>query len=188
MIRPHSEGFVYNDVDFETMKIILLSLSESGADGFVFGMLNDTSMPSWVDVGRCKELVALAGGKPCTFHRAFDCIPESAWDTALSDILGCGFASILTNGGPSGDRAVDCIGPLAELVRRKIPSIQASARLGPRGPDIIVGGGVRSTHIDVLSRETDARFFHSSALTSTGEHVNIDEVKMIKMALHKLGS
>lgn len=188
MIRPHSESFVYDDSDLEIMKATLLSLKQSGADGFVFGILNDTSTTSWINVRRCKELVALAGGKPCTFHRAFDCIPDSNWDVALSDIVECGFTSILTNGGPSGDRAVDCISPLAELVCRKIPSAQARIRRDCRRPDIIVGGGVRSTHIDVLSRETDARFFHSSAVTSTGEHVDVDEVKKMKLALNRVGS
>lgn len=185
MIRPHSEGFVYSDSDFEIMKATLLTLKNSGADGYVFGALNNASSPSWIDVSRNKELVALAEGQPCTFHRAFDCIPESAWDAALNDIFECGFTSILTNGGPSGDRAVSCIRPLSELIRHKAPSLREEAGPGFHALDIIVGGGVRSMHIDLLRKETDAQFFHSSALISTGECVDIDEVKNIKLALNK---
>jgi copper homeostasis protein len=114
MIRPHSENFCYDGESFEAMETTLITLKDLEADGFVFGILTRVSRnPSqntatWIDVTRNKELVELAGGKPCTFHRAFDCIPESHWDTALVDLAKCGVASILTSGGPWSDKAIDC--------------------------------------------------------------------------------
>ncbi|KAJ5184036.1 copper homeostasis CutC domain-containing protein [Penicillium capsulatum] len=184
MVRPHSKSFVYSDSDFEIMKSTLLSLKEAGADGFVFGILENGPSPTFsVDVRRNKELVVLACGRPCTFHRAFDCIPESTWDEALGDIVECGFSSILTSGGPSGNCAVDCTQPLATLVQKKLPSLRSDPGSDGQIPNIIVGGGVRSANIAMLRRETDARFFHSSALSSIGESANKDEVRMMKMAL-----
>ncbi|KAJ5194513.1 uncharacterized protein N7498_007951 [Penicillium cinerascens] len=146
MIRPHSEGFCYNDESFEAMKTTLVALKNLGADGFVFGILGPVSeslsqdMSPWIDVSRNKELVQLAEGKPCTFHRAFDCIPESHWDMALADIAKCGFASILTSGGPSSDKAIDCVGKLAELGQR-LDLLRFCSSKSCEFPEIIVGGG-----------------------------------------------
>lgn len=124
MIRPHSENFCYDAESFEAVKTTLITLKDLEADGFVFGILTRVSTnPSqdtatWIDVTRNKGLVELAGVKPCTFQRAFDCIPESHWDTILVDLAKCCFASILITGGPWSDRAIDCVDKLAELDRR----------------------------------------------------------------------
>ena len=46
------------------------------ASGFVFGALTISNL---VDVHVCKRLLALAKGRPCTFHRAFDLIPSGTY-------------------------------------------------------------------------------------------------------------
>ena len=185
MIRPHSDSFFYNGSDFDTMKATIISFDKLGADGFVFGILkNDVSPGSpstpWIDVTRNSELVHLAGGKPCTFHRAFDYIPESMWEPALRDIIACGFTSILTSGGPSGNQATDCIGLLTGLIDHQIPDLQSCIKGNGRVPEIIIGGGVRSTNIELLVRETRGRWLHSSALVSSSEVVDVDEVARLK--------
>lgn len=185
MIRPHSRDFCYGDEDFEMMKATLQEMNNLGADGFVFGILHnepyhEEAHSSWVDTARNKELVQLANGKPCTFHRAFDCIPQADWDTALEDILGCGFAAILTSGGPSGDKAVDCMDQLADLVSR---SPHRSTQAGRRALEVIVGGGVRPTNIGVLREKTGADKFHSSALSPPSEIVSVAAVRDLKRTL-----
>ncbi|KAJ5638258.1 copper homeostasis protein [Penicillium lividum] len=177
MIRPRANDFFYSNEEFEVMKSTMMTLRNAGADGFVFGILNQVSSDnptcSWIDE-RNKQLVQLAGEKPCTFHRAFDCIPGEYWGTALKDLAKCGFASILTSGGPSGDTAIECVDRLAELfqqvdlARSQIPAVLV--------PEIIVGGGVRSSNIQLLWERTHARAFHSSALV-TGDCVEFSEVK-----------
>ncbi|KGO41962.1 Copper homeostasis protein CutC [Penicillium expansum] len=186
MIRPHSEGFCYEEYDFEVMKRTLNSLKSYGADGFVFGILNRSPEMtcarnmSWVDVSRNKQLVQLADGRPCTFHRAFDVIPESDWENALADIMECGFASILTNGGASGTKAVECVDKLRALVRYKTQLEEESKLRNNKVPEIIVGGGVRASNIGLLHHITGATAFHSAALLATEEITSATEVFKMK--------
>lgn len=191
MIRPHARDFYYDDTDFETMKATLNAMKDAQADGFVFGILNrdrsnDSSgangAKSWIDVERNRELIKLAEGMPCTFHRAFDRIPESDWDSALADVVDCGFTSLLTNGGPSSNKAIDCAEKLASLHSR-LHLLGARIRETSRFQDIIVGGGVRSTNVQQLRGKTHARVFHSSALPSSNEVVEVSEVAKLKDSL-----
>ncbi|KAF3385632.1 Copper homeostasis protein cutC [Penicillium rolfsii] len=189
MIRPHARDFCYDKEDFESMKATLQLMNNSGADGFVFGILHQAPDPgaagrnAWVDIARNKELVQLAAGKPCTFHRAFDCIPESDWETALADIRECGFAAILTSGGPSSTNAVDCMDQLADLVHRQSCHLGSPAQAGRRPLEVIVGGGVRPTNIGVLRQRTLATHFHSSGLSLGSETVSVTAVQNLKQAL-----
>jgi copper homeostasis protein len=192
MIRPHPNGFCYTSFEFESMKATMQSLKARGADGFVFGILNESEPgdcdPSrgWIDVSRNKQLVQLADGLPCTFHRAFDLIPESEWNFALSDIMDCGFTSILTSGGPSGTQATDCVHKLAILVDWNNKQIARAGKiLKKKVPEIIVGGGVRATNIAQLRRITAASVFHSAALRVSSETVCTSEVSSMKEQLHR---
>jgi copper homeostasis protein len=187
MVRPHAEGFCYGESDFELMKRTLTSLKSCGADGFVFGILNRSPQMtscdpnvSWIDVSRNKQLVQLAGGRPCTFHRAFDLIPESHWENALADIMECGFASILTNGGPSGTKATECMDKLQTLVHYKTQLQRERKIRGIRVPEIIVGGGVRASNIGLLQSVTGASAFHSAALAPSEAVASANEVFNMK--------
>lgn len=186
MIRPRANDFFYNENEFEVMKSTLMTLKKAGADGFVFGILGSVPLDNpacpWIDVNRNKQLVQLAGDKPCTFHRAFDCIPEEHWGTSLRDIAECGFSSILTSGGPSGDTAIECIDKLAELFQQAALT-QSQLLSGLKVPEIIVGGGVRSSNIRQLWERTHGRAFHSSALVNNSDVVATSEVAKLKMSL-----
>ncbi|KAE8313468.1 copper homeostasis CutC domain-containing protein [Aspergillus transmontanensis] len=188
MIRPHAESFYYSDTDFEAMKHTMHSLRENGADGFVFGILTQDAPAQAaprIDVARNKELVDLAQGRPCTFHRAFDLISESNWDTALTDIVECGFTSILTSG-PSGGTAIECVDHLDRLVHERLEQLRGRVEGHARLPQIIVGGGVRATNIRMLWERTRAPAFHSAALAqSTVELVSDAEVEALRAALNK---
>lgn len=94
MIRPRGpppadeEGapdFVYSDDEFGEMKAAVCAFRDSGllrrerGDGFVFGVLRAAGAAVVVDVERNRELVGLAGGLPCVFHRAFVCL-HGPWE------------------------------------------------------------------------------------------------------------
>ncbi|RMJ28461.1 Copper homeostasis protein [Aspergillus sp. HF37] len=184
MIRPHAHHFCYNDDDYENMKLTMNAFKEQGADGFVFGILARSSGPGetlLVDMARNKALVELADGRPCTFHRAFDLIPDSEWDAALRAIAECGFQSILTSGGPSGNSAVECTGQLDYLVHYQLDFSPSRCQR----PEIIVGGGVRSMNAADVFQKTRATAFHSAALSHTGEAVDADEVRALRVALNE---
>ncbi|RAO65062.1 uncharacterized protein BHQ10_001074 [Talaromyces amestolkiae] len=210
MIRPRGGDFVYSDEEFKVMKEQLLSLKSATyhqttgkkndsqeqnlfgkVDGFVFGILTNHKL---VDRERNEELVKLAAPLPCTFHRAFDEVITSFERSDISAIrqdellprgiideceavINAGFASILTSGG-SGRSAVDGarhIAALTEVAKDRI--------------EIIAGGGVRSTNVGELRRQsTHTRFFHSSAILakSDGQVMDVadaDEIVKLKKEL-----
>jgi copper homeostasis protein len=148
--------------DLETFK-------QEGAQGFVFGILNEQGT---VDKERCRGLVLKAEGIPCTFHRAFDEISETDMLKQLELLIEVGFRAVLTSGG--GKNAVEGKEMLRELVAA------AKGRI-----DVIAGGGVRSSNLEMLRKETSAPVFHSSAIVDVGggEIASRDEIQLLDRLL-----
>lgn len=164
MIRPRGGDFVYSEAEFEQMKSEIISFQDMPIDGFVFGILNSDLT---IDTGRNAELVALAGTKTCTFHRAFDAVPNLS--EGLEQLIELEFATVLTSGGAlDANRGIE---NLAKLVH------QSSGRI-----ELLVGGGVRSTNLAELIQQTQAQAYHSSGIT-TGTEVDIEEIKRLKELL-----
>lgn len=161
MIRPRPGHFIYTATEYDQMKLDLLEF-EPIASGFVFGILDSENR---VDEARNRELVDLAAGLPCTFHRAFDTVPDQT--EAVESLIRCGFTSILTSGGP-GD-AMSGAGCVARLQKEYGDRIT-----------FIHGGGVRSTNLSTLRKQTKAPWYHSAAITQSGEDVDPDEVSRLK--------
>lgn len=164
MIRPRPGDFIYSDNEFEEMSR-LIGIFKSEASGFVFGILDRHNC---VDKERNQRLVELASPLPCTFHRAFDQVPDMF--EAAKQIIDCGFKSILTSGGQPN--AVSGVEHVAAL--HKQFGLQLS---------FILGGGVRSSNIRSLAAKTNVEWYHSAAITEVGEMVNQDEVIQLKTAL-----
>ena len=165
MIRPRGGNFAYGDEEFEQMKVDILRIKEFGVDGFVFGILhNDNS----VNIDQNTELVALASPISCTFHRAFDDVNN--YEAALEDVISCGFQTILTSGcEPNVDSGIDNLKELVQLAKDRIV--------------IMPGGGLRSTNIFRILNETNASYFHSSAITDGGDTAVGAEVSALKLVL-----
>ncbi|KAJ9602197.1 hypothetical protein H2200_013317 [Cladophialophora chaetospira] len=168
MIRPRGGNFVYTNSEFDAMKNAVQGLKSSRmVDGFVFGVLHDTQT---IDIERTTELVNLADPLPCTFHRAFD--EAKDLPQALEDVISCGIKTILTSGGAS--TASQGTVRLAQLAKN------AGDRIV-----IMPGGGVRSSNIDSLEKETRAGIYHSSALLDTDTLANAQEIKNLRARLHQ---
>ncbi|RDW95210.1 hypothetical protein BP5796_00973 [Coleophoma crateriformis] len=168
MIRPRGGSFVYAGSELAQMARDLVAFREAGADGFVLGILG---RDGGVDVAECTPLVQLAGEKSCTFHRAFDAIVEEKMPAAVKDVAACGFKSILTSGGKPTAAAG------SDVLRRLV----VEAR--DQGMQVIVGGGVRSNVLADLQNQTDAVWYHSSAVTDGGLVADENEVKALKAIL-----
>jgi copper homeostasis protein len=152
MIRPRPSNFIYSDSEFSVMKNDILNFRQL-ADGFVFGILTPAGR---VDVERCKVLVNLADGRPCTFHHAFD--QAGNLDEALEDVISAG-----TSGGRgSAVEGVERLGKLVEKARGRV--------------EVIVGGGVRRGNLKWLGERTGGRWVHSSGIVDGGEEG--DEVEI----------
>jgi copper homeostasis protein len=135
MVRPRAGGFFYSDAEFRAMRRDAELLLEHGADGIVFGVLNDDGA---VDVARCRELVRQAGGGRCVFHRAFDVTPEPF--QAIERLIDLGFRRVMTSG--QEENAYNGTLLIKKLVSRSAGRIE-----------VLPAGGVnRFTVADVVAR------------------------------------
>lgn len=163
IIRPREGNFVYTKEEIETMKRDILFCKEHQVDGLVFGVLTSNHE---IDVPANKELLGLCANLSCTFHRAIDECPDL--EKALDEIIKSGFHKVLTSGGKSS--AIEGIETLKHL--QKIAGDKIT---------IMPGGGVRSSNIGQLLKETGCREFHSAAMI---KHViNAEEIKALRQKL-----
>ena len=167
MIRPRSGNFLYSEMEFEQMKNEIMQCRTLGADGVVFGMLDEKN---FVDKKRCSELVNLANPMSASFHRAFD-ETENPFD-ALTEIINCGFGRILTSG-----QKTDALKG-AELISELIG--KAAGRI-----IIMPGGGVRAENISELKIKTNAKEFHTSAVSGTALLPDAEEIRKMKKIISK---
>lgn len=169
MIRPRGGNFVYSAAEFDQMKSEVKMFRDSGAvDGFVFGVLDEGG---WVDRVRnveLVELVELAAGLACTFHRAVDETMDI--EEAVQTIIECGFKSVLTSG--AARTAGEGAERVAELKRRYGGRIS-----------FVLGGGVRSKNVLQLKRATGVEWLHSAAIMGDGEEVDGQEVRKMQALL-----
>ncbi len=164
MIRTRGGDFCYSDKEFLQMKKQLLEFKKNGADGFVFGILDENLE---VNVIQNKELVELADGISCTFHRAFDRVKN--YQKSLEEIIKCGFKTILTSGTKSNVlEGKEILKSLIEMSNKRI--------------DILCGGGLRSTNILEIKNFTKAKSFHSSGIVH-GVLLDFEEVKKMKLQI-----
>lgn len=162
MIRPKGGPFYYSESEFVQMKNSLIAFKEAGADGFVFGILDEQNE---IDEARNKELLALAAGVPCTFHRAVD--RTSDVERSVQVLVELGFKTVLTSGGAKS--ALEGKEILRDLISKY------SSRI-----DILIGGGVRSENIAELKRFTGGIHFHSSAILKYDTFISDEEIKKLK--------
>ena len=163
MIRPKGVSFFYSEAEFTEMKSSIISFREAGADGFVFGILDANNE---IDENKNKELIILAGDKPCTFHRAFDRTADL--DKSIQTLISLGFKTVLTSGGkPDAMKGKE---NLKELIAKYGDQIE-----------ILIGGGVRSENLQQLKEFTGGRSFHSSAILKYETFASEEEIKKLKM-------
>lgn len=162
MVRPRGGDFVYTDAEFQAMKDSIADFKKLQVHGLVFGILKEDDT---LDEERNRLLVALAHPIPCTFHRAFDRV--SNWETALEQIIDCGFTTILTSGTKAN-------------VVEGIHELQAMQQKAANRIAIMPGGGLRSSNVCQIKNTTGVHFVHSSAITDGGIIANPEEVKALK--------
>lgn len=73
MVRPREGGFCYTDCEFDVMLADAKALLAHGADGIVFGILNENGT---IDAKRCQKMLSVIGNKEAIFHRAIDVVPN----------------------------------------------------------------------------------------------------------------
>ncbi|MCL2684741.1 MAG: hypothetical protein FWE55_05805, partial [Synergistaceae bacterium] len=105
MVRPREGGFCYSECEFAAMIADAGILLEHGADGIVFGFLKEDGT---VDAERCREMLAVIGGRDSMFHKAIDVTPDVF--AALDTLIELGVSRVLTSGqAPTVAQGMDVI-------------------------------------------------------------------------------
>ncbi len=146
MIRPRGGDFLYDGLEFESMKKDIRLCAEMACNGVVMGILDATGN---VDVKRYRELVDLAKAKglSVTFHRAID-RARNLFD-ALEDIIDLGCDRVLTSGGYAN--AYDG----REVIRKLVE--QAAGRIV-----VMPGAGVNEDNASEIVTHTGAKEIHGT--------------------------
>lgn len=158
MVRNVEGGFIYSQEEFETMINDAKLLLENGADGIVFGCLNENLT---INIEQTQELIELAHSfnKQAIFHRAFDLIDDQL--SAYQTLIEMRIDRVLTSGGHS--KALDGLTIIRELLK-----------INPN--HIIVGSGINPQNVQEFY---DIPYLHASCkelkFRKNGNHkVNYD--------------
>ena len=138
MIRPHAEGFRYTRSEIDQMCESIERMAAAGADGVVFGPLNEKGQ---IDTGALGRLAGKSRelGVSTTFHRAFDALRDPIG--AIPVLIEEGIARVLTAGTPWGSGKGIAGG--VEQVKRVIDS--SAGRL-----EVVCAGGIGPGSAGVL--------------------------------------
>ncbi len=164
MIRPRGGNFVYDAHELAIMKQDIITCRELGCKGIATGILLPDGT---IDVENMTELVRLAYPMEVTCHKAFDRTPDAA--QSLEAVIAAGCRRVLTSGLCA--TALNGAGVLAQL------QALAAGRI-----IIMPGGGVRSSNIAQLVKETGAAEFHSSGIVEKTGSYMADEAEIRIMA------
>lgn len=148
MIRPRPGGFFYSLPEFRTMMLDAERLLDVGAQGIVFGPLDQARR---VHSSQVQELVGLAGERETVFHKAFDFV--SCQREALDKLIELNVRRVLTGGGHSA--AIDGVEQLEALVNQSGGSIE-----------ILPGGGITAENVAELISVSGCRQIHVGAAGS----------------------
>ena len=163
LIRSREGNFVYTPEEIDAMTRSIHELSE--ADGFVIGALTKEGD---VDLPAVKRMMEACGGKPVTFHRAFDHVTSPS--AALEDIICCGCSRVLTSGcAPTAPEG-------AQLLRRLHE--QAAGRI-----KILAGGGVTPYNIASLAKEAMPDEIHGSFSRRDSEGKTFTDSNILHLSL-----
>ena len=146
MIRCRMGGFVYNELELQTMKKDAQIMLENGADGIVFGFLNDDLT---IDEEATLFFVELAHhyGKEAIFHRAFDRVIDPI--SAIETLIKLDVDRVLTSGlKPSVLDGIDLIEHLQSEYGDKI--------------EILPGAGITHDNLIEVINKTKVTQIHGS--------------------------
>ena len=118
MIRPHNNGFIYDENDINIMKRSISLASKYKPKGVVFGGLTKDRK---IDLRNNEELFLHAKNLnlECTFHRAFDSCIEPI--QSFHEIKAMGFDWLLTSGQQiTAEIGIPLIKKLSDLKKDKI--------------------------------------------------------------------
>ena len=159
MIRPFGGNFIYSESDKKVMLKDAELCLQNGADGLVFGALNNNGL---IDETFVLSFCNAFKSVPITFHRAIDLCVQPL--EALPFLIDCGVSTILSSGGSA--KAIDGIDLLNAMHKKTLGKLT-----------IMAGSGVNAENIQEFAK-IGLNHFHSSAsnLTSLTTNFNDDRI------------
>jgi len=150
MVRPREGRADWPEPDFRAALRDVRRCFDAGADEVITGVL---SPDLTIDVGRNRELIEAAEGRPVAFHRVFDMTPDPI--ASMETLVSLGFVRVLSSGCPTSvDEGFE---GLSRLNRA------SAGRL-----TVLAGGGVREHNARRLVAECGCREIHFSFRRPTG--------------------
>ena len=151
MVRPREAGMAYSEAEFATMERDADAALEAGADGIVFGVLNENGT---LDRERMKRLVGRAGGRQTVCHRAFDVTPDPF--EAFETLIDLGITRVLTSGQkPSAPEGADLIAKLIDRAAGRIEVLPGAGITPANVADLVARTGCDQVHLAAFTRKTD---------------------------------
>ena len=172
MVRPRAAGFLYEEHEKDLMFIDAECFLQNGADGIVFGCLNNDHR---VDEQFTQKMCALihSYGKEAVFHKAFDDARDLS--EAAEALIRCHVDRVLTSG-----KASDALSGAAVL--------QALNRQYGKELSFLPGGGVNEDNVNRILEISGCTQIHMSAkitFIQDGEYYAVDPEK-IRRILEKI--
>lgn len=152
LIRPREGGFRYTPAEVDVLLADVAHAVSAGAAGVVVGALTDSGDP---DLPVLRDLVAAAGGRELTFHRALDVCRDPV--AAVESLVELGFSRVLSSG--QAERAEDGIAVLASLVR-----------VADGGLAVMACGGIRPHNARAIVEATGVRDLHAAPRRAVPAH------------------
>ncbi len=168
MIRHKEGGFNYKTSDLELMKIDIEAAEKVGAQGVVFGILDEYNEVSILN----KELIEFSKSLnlQVTFHRAFDFVKD--FRSAIEKIIDFGADRLLTSGlQRTAEEGLDIIRELQEHYGDQI-QIMAGSGVNASNALKIANSGVNNLHF------TARKSANKAVDLSMGELLVVDEEKI----------
>ncbi len=172
MVRPHAHGFCYGKHDIAIMFEDAKALLEAGADGIVFGFLDQHNE---IDLSLTQQMTQLVHlyGKEAIFHKAFD--QTKNIERSLVKLIEVKVDRVLSEGGNhQGD------------IQKGFNTLHALNQKYQKDIEILAGGGIRAENVVEVIEKTGCRQVHSSCKTSFVKDglqlVKVDEQKLSAMS------
>ena len=168
MARCRGGDFNYTDLEFQQIFADAKAMLENGADGIVFGFLNNNNK---VDINKTKTMVDLihSYSAEAVFHKAFDEIDNL--DEACQTLIDCGINRILTSGKaqyPDILKGCEILKNLNDKYGDKI--------------ELLPGGGVRVDNIQDVIKISNLKQVHmTSKMHHPGGYICLDENQLQEM-------
>lgn len=146
MIRCRGAGFCYLEEEYTQMFLEARDLLEAGADGIVFGFLEEDRT---INIEKTKQMIELIKeyNKVAVFHRAIDCVKQV--DDAMNLLIDLGIDRVLTSGGQA--TAIAGKTNIKELLLKYGKQIE-----------ILPGSGINFKNVNDFLLETGVTQVHSS--------------------------